>query len=214
MGLQQEVPKMKLGNKIATLRKHKGLTQDALAELCGVSRQAISKWETGLARPDAQNLLKLGRVFDVSMDLLMKDGVAPNGARRVRTCGSNAVANTAQGIFEGTLIKESLEDDAVLDLMNVHRVELWNTGKTPRYWTALFFTSQHADLPVQLSRVMIADERRGGNWYIDMKCGSDKYIVFRNKILKYRIGDEEQKRHVCRECRRFGITDAEMDWSE
>lgn len=44
--------------------------------------------------------------------------------------------------------------------------------------------------------------------------GNVKYIVFRNKILKYRIGNQEEKEGVCEECRRLGITDAEMNLTE
>ena len=47
---------MKLAEKIVTLRKQKGLSQEALAEHLNVSRQAVSRWELGTALPDATNI--------------------------------------------------------------------------------------------------------------------------------------------------------------
>ena len=41
-----------------------------------------------------------------------------------------------------------------------------------------------------------------------------KFIVFRDKVLKYHIGNAEEKALVCEECRKLGITDGEMNWAE
>lgn len=67
---------MTFGNKIQKLRKEKGLSQDALAELLCVSRQAISKWELGEAMPDISNAIQLSQFFHVSLDFLMNDEYA------------------------------------------------------------------------------------------------------------------------------------------
>ena len=48
---------MDLGKRIAKHRKALGLSQEALGERLGVSRQAVSKWETGAAAPDMENLM-------------------------------------------------------------------------------------------------------------------------------------------------------------
>ena len=98
--------------------------------------------------------------------------------------------------------------------MNVHRIELWNTGGKPKYWTVLFFSSDKKDFPEQISKVMVSDSDNGGNWFVDFKAGNEKYIVFKNKILKYRIGNQSEKDYVCAECRKMGISDGEMNWSE
>ena len=53
---------MKLGSNLQFLRKlHGGMTQEKLAERMGVSRQTVSKWETGEALPDLEKLLQLSR---------------------------------------------------------------------------------------------------------------------------------------------------------
>ncbi|WNF36807.1 helix-turn-helix domain-containing protein [Bacillaceae bacterium IKA-2] len=59
---------MTLGERLQNLRKENMLSQEKLAELVGVSRQAVSKWETGLSNPDTENLIKLGKIFNLSID--------------------------------------------------------------------------------------------------------------------------------------------------
>lgn len=64
---------MKLSDKIWVCRKKAGLSQEALAEKIGVSRQAISKWETGDAAPEITKLPLLARTFGVTADWLLDD---------------------------------------------------------------------------------------------------------------------------------------------
>lgn len=65
---------MTLSDKIVQLRKQKGWSQEELAERIGVSRQAVSKWESAQAAPDIDKILLLSELFDVSTDYLLKDG--------------------------------------------------------------------------------------------------------------------------------------------
>lgn len=62
---------LKIGNKIKTLRKKKGLTQEQLAENLGVSFQAVSKWETNIALPDITLVPLIAHYFGVSTDELL-----------------------------------------------------------------------------------------------------------------------------------------------
>lgn len=68
---------MKLSEKIVMCRKRAFLSQDALAELVGVSRQAVSKWETGDALPETSKLPLLAEIFGVSIDWLLSDSDEP-----------------------------------------------------------------------------------------------------------------------------------------
>lgn len=63
---------MNLGEKIYKLRKEKGLSQEALAEQVGTTRQAISKWENNQGYPETEKLLQLSNIFEVSTDYLLK----------------------------------------------------------------------------------------------------------------------------------------------
>lgn len=64
---------MSLGEKIFKLRKEKGISQEALAEQIGTTRQAISKWENNQGFPETEKLLQLSNIFEVSTDYLLKD---------------------------------------------------------------------------------------------------------------------------------------------
>ena len=64
---------MKLAEKILELRKRHGLSQEALAELLGVSRQAISKWENGDATPEIFKIRLIAETFDVTSDWLLSE---------------------------------------------------------------------------------------------------------------------------------------------
>lgn len=62
-----------LGEKLAELRRKNHYTQEQLAELLGVSRQAVSKWEGNAAYPEVGKLLKMGEIYGCSMDYLLKE---------------------------------------------------------------------------------------------------------------------------------------------
>lgn len=64
---------MKLSEKILELRKKRGLSQEALAEILGVSRQAISKWENGDATPEIFKIRLIADTFDVTSDWLLSE---------------------------------------------------------------------------------------------------------------------------------------------
>lgn len=66
---------MQVGKQIQHYRKEKNLSQDELAEIIFVSRQSISNWERGATYSDIQNLLLLSKVFEVSLDQLIKGDV-------------------------------------------------------------------------------------------------------------------------------------------
>ncbi len=64
---------MKLSEKIYTCRKKAGLSQEALAEKLGVSRQAVSKWETGEAIPELMKIPSMAKLFGVTTDWLLSE---------------------------------------------------------------------------------------------------------------------------------------------
>ncbi|MBR2019921.1 MAG: helix-turn-helix transcriptional regulator [Clostridia bacterium] len=66
---------MTTGNKLAKLRREAGYTQEQLAELLNVSRQSVSKWESDLSYPETDKLIKLGELYQCSMDYLLKEDV-------------------------------------------------------------------------------------------------------------------------------------------
>ena len=105
----------------------------------------------------------------------------------VHSCGNNAIQKKRQELYEGVLIKESIADDSIIDCLNIHKIELWDTGGKPKYWTAFFFTSDAKDLPEQISKVMLSDPD---------------------------TGNHTEKEYVCSECRKLGVSDEQMNWPE
>lgn len=66
---------MKIGEKIGICRKKAGLSQEELANRLELSRQAVSRWETGAAVPDTEKVIQLSRIFQVSTDYLLLDEI-------------------------------------------------------------------------------------------------------------------------------------------
>lgn len=64
---------MTIGEKILNLRKARGWSQEELAERIGVSRQAVSRWESDSAKPDADKIIAVCDLFGVSADYLLRD---------------------------------------------------------------------------------------------------------------------------------------------
>lgn len=67
---------MTIADRIQTLRKSKGMSQEELADVAGVSRQAVSKWESEQSTPDLDKVVILSEIFDVTTDYLLK-GIEP-----------------------------------------------------------------------------------------------------------------------------------------
>lgn len=69
---------IEIANRLAKLRKEKGLSQEQLAESLGISRQAVSKWERAETSPDTDNLIELSKLYNVSIDYLLGINVSNN----------------------------------------------------------------------------------------------------------------------------------------
>ncbi len=66
---------MTFGEKLSKLRKENNYTQEQLAEILEVSRQSVSKWESDIAYPETEKLIRLGKLFGCSMDYLLCDEI-------------------------------------------------------------------------------------------------------------------------------------------
>lgn len=115
-------------------------------------------------------------------------------------------------MYTGLLIKESLSDERILDFVEIKKVEIWATSNKPKYWTAVSFVSNCFDFPEKLSKALSGGS--GIPWYVDFKTESTKYIVLKDLVLKYEIGNSGEKEHVIRRCTELGIPTKQLDWSE
>ena len=64
---------MTFAENVKMLRKQAGMSQEQLAEKLGVSRQAVTKWETGAGIPDIENIMAISMLFDISIDDLLSN---------------------------------------------------------------------------------------------------------------------------------------------
>ena len=108
-----------LGKKICRYRKTKGYSQEELAELVGVSRQAISKWEADMTRPSFDNLQALCVALKVKMDFFMDEwSRVPESENKGEAHAKNAVAAAAVTesvtVAEVAAVAESGEEEAAV----------------------------------------------------------------------------------------------------
>lgn len=66
---------MTLDKKLARLRKQQGLSQADVSERLDISRQAVSRWESGIATPSTENLQLLSKIYGVSLEYLLDDNL-------------------------------------------------------------------------------------------------------------------------------------------
>ena len=64
---------MTLGERIKACRQQAGMSQEKVAELVGISRQAVTKWETNQSAPSTENLFKLAEIFETTVDMLLHE---------------------------------------------------------------------------------------------------------------------------------------------
>ena len=74
---------MNISDRIQSLRKAKGISQEQLADVLGVSRQAVSKWEAEQSSPDLERIVAMAEYFDVTTDYLLR-GIEPAKEQKLR----------------------------------------------------------------------------------------------------------------------------------
>lgn len=123
---------MTTGEKIAKLRKENNYTQEQLAELLSVSRQSVSKYESGLAYPETEKLIKLSELFDCSVDYLLKDYVE---TKREEATASSHHPNESASLTE-LFISKMLSFDKKSE-KTIFGMPLWHIGKNAKGFLAI-----------------------------------------------------------------------------
>jgi transcriptional regulator with XRE-family HTH domain len=116
---------MSFADNLQTIRKKNQLTQEELAEMLGVSRQAVSKWELGDGYPEVEKLLILAKKLNVSLDSLMGRDIAGDTSLNGSPSGEIRITSPHEGV--------------IISASKVTRSQEFKTGKnSPKY--ALFAT--------------------------------------------------------------------------
>ncbi|MCI7523552.1 helix-turn-helix domain-containing protein [Roseburia hominis] len=105
---------MNMADRIQYLRKTKGLSQEELANKVGVSRQAVSKWESGQSTPDIEKIIIMSELFEVTTDYILK-GVEPVNMVNKETINSlyigfAVIFGTIAGIWSFTANRFRIEE--------------------------------------------------------------------------------------------------------
>jgi len=127
---------MELSEKIQKLRKEQGLTQEQFAEQLFVSRTAVSKWETGRGMPSMESLQMIARLFNITLDDLLRAEEVITIAENENKENISRFASLVDGIFNITAI--------VGLLLPLYKVELNNVFySVPLYqykgWLAILY---------------------------------------------------------------------------
>lgn len=124
---------MTLGEKLSKLRKEYNYTQEQLADILGISRQSISKWESDIAYPETDKLIKMGKLFECSMDYLLNDEITEK---------SGINTNDAVPVFEkihATIKQQCRERKSE---KTVFGMPLYHIGKDARGFFAIGFKAR------------------------------------------------------------------------
>lgn len=132
---------MAFGEKLQSLRKQSGLSQEQLALQLGVSRQAVSKWELNDSLPDTEKIVQLSNLLHVTTDYLLKDGISKtndkpspviNKSKRcTRWLGIGCVLFSAISFF----VVWTLEKIYPAPIVNFNpETQLWKVGLANFIW--------------------------------------------------------------------------------
>lgn len=115
-------------------------------------------------------------------------------------------------MYTGLIVKESIQNEKILDEIEIVKVEIWKTNNTPKYWTAISFTSSCEEFPEHLSKTLSRSSVSGMVWYVDIQDAVYKYIVLKDVVLKYHLENKEEKKSVCKKCMELGVKKEQLDW--
>jgi transcriptional regulator with XRE-family HTH domain len=138
---------MSFGENLKNVRKQRDVTQEELAETLGVSRQAISKWESDNGYPETEKLLLLSKILNISLDYLMNDAsemqekekseekkvvIAPSGKIAIMT-------HDKQNVIVCHSVKSSKiifphKDEPEYILLGIDKVTFWGEHTTILGW--------------------------------------------------------------------------------
>lgn len=123
---------MTFGEKLQRLRAREGLSQDALAELLNVSRQAVSRWERDETMPETEKVIRISDHFHVTTDYLLKDGLLKDGPEQFppasRPLPEPGSLWDKYGFVVGYLLAALGFPWILLALINLFDRNIWPTG--------------------------------------------------------------------------------------
>ncbi len=130
---------MTLGEKLARARKEKNITQEQLADDLGVSRQSISKWESDVAYPETDKLIRMSELFDCSLDYLLKENITEK-AEQSETQDKHGTADMPSVFSIGKIFNYEYKSKRTFCGMPLIHINI-GIGKTAKGIVAIGFKS-------------------------------------------------------------------------
>ena len=161
---------MKFGDNLRNLRKIKKISQEALAEKVGVSRQSVSKWETGEAYPEMNNILELCKIFKCNINDLVNDSIID--------------LDSLDEEVKMSVVKFKEEKQKKVKLLSKIIYVIAKIGRIFMTIAIPFIIIAMAFIPAIINKVDVKDNRI-------VFDGTDEYveIIEENDAVKIKIGD-------------------------
>ncbi len=149
---------IEIANRLVNLRKSNNLSQEALAEKLGISRQAVSKWERAEASPDTDNLILLARLYGISLDELLKTDDEIPRAYEDEKSGNANTGNDNMG-------QENFQDSGDFDDMDHgDKEEYVHVG-----FQGVHVKDKNGEVHVGWNGIHVDDKKKGDSVHIDKK---------------------------------------------
>lgn len=154
---------IEIANRLVTLRKENNLSQEALAEKLGISRQAVSKWERAEASPDTDNLILLARLYQVSLDDLLKtdDDIIPKEEIMETQVGDDEKVSQAEETEPET------EEYVHVGFKGIHVKD--KDGEVHVGWNGIHVTDSTDDVHIDKNGVYVNGEKAKGHIFVHGK---------------------------------------------
>lgn len=138
---------MSFHENLRTIRKERNISQEALAEMLNVSRQAVSKWEQGAVYPETEKLILLSEKLDVSLDYLLRGKAEPipqkkpsnlTGKIMIKSLETNTIVSCCK-VFISPLFNRLFKPDSTVPqyaLFGVDGITFWGENRIILGWYA------------------------------------------------------------------------------
>lgn len=160
---------IEIANRLVNLRKSNHLSQEALAEKLGISRQAVSKWERAEASPDTDNLILLARLYHVSLDeLLRTDEEIPIGEENNTECDTEYPEEEGipeEKFFDGEGVSEEKNISEEKGIANEENKEYVNISLKGVH----IKDKDGSEVHVGWDGIHVEDKKKGDDVHIDKK---------------------------------------------
>ncbi len=165
---------MTLGEKIREARKQVGFSQEELSVKLGVSRQAVSKWESDKGIPDILNLKSIAQLLNVSVDYLLDDGSSINKVMMKESIDLSLVAKHKYFKKEDVLVMEKFaEADSII---NLYRERALKKNEKIADNLIGWFVLLLGGIPL-FDTFIVADQLRDMSMYYLVNQGNKQYFV-------------------------------------